>query len=36
MVSAMLLDQLPDTGLAVRGRPLVDLLWPVYEAPDTV
>lgn len=35
MSSAMLLDQLPDTGVAVRGHPLVDLLRPVYEALQT-
>lgn len=33
--SAMLLEQLPDTGVAVRGRPLVELLRPVYEALET-
>lgn len=29
--SALLLDQLPDTGVAVRGHALADLLRPVYE-----
>lgn len=32
MSSAILLDQLPGTGVAVRGHPLVELLRPVYEA----
>jgi hypothetical protein len=30
--STVLLDQLPDTGIAVRGRPLTDLLQPAYRA----
>jgi uncharacterized Zn finger protein len=30
--STTLLDQLPDTGIAVRGRPLTDLLRPAYQA----
>jgi uncharacterized Zn finger protein len=30
--SAALLDQLPDTGVAVRGRPLTELLRPAYHA----
>jgi hypothetical protein len=27
-----LLDQLPETGVTVRGRPLTDLLRPAYAA----
>jgi uncharacterized Zn finger protein len=30
--STALLDQLPDTGVAVRGRPLTELLRPAYHA----
>ncbi|SGP16909.1 Uncharacterised protein [Mycobacterium tuberculosis] len=30
--STALLDQLPDTGLSARGRPLTELLRPAYHA----
>jgi uncharacterized Zn finger protein len=30
--STTLLDQLPDTGISVRGRPLTELLRPAYES----
>lgn len=31
-LSTALLDQLPDTGVAVRGRPLIELLRPAYDS----